>query len=90
MPPMHEPMPVASGMMPTAPLPPVQPAPVAAPVPRPEGVSRRRERYVADPSEQPEFLRRPVKRTRRDAAPATDEVTVAPPIIIGDDPTSRD
>lgn len=63
-------------------------APVAdapAPAPRSEGGPRRRERYAAPQQghEQPEFLRRPVRRTRREAAEPQAETVPPTP----DEPT---
>lgn len=56
---------------PTLPVQQAQPAeqPVSEPVqqPRAEAPTRRRERFVASTQEQPEFLRRPVRRPRREA-----------------------
>jgi hypothetical protein len=44
-----------------------QPTVEANPQPRSESVQRRRERFANTLQEQPEFLRRPVRRTRREA-----------------------
>lgn len=52
-----------------------QPVIDAAPAPRSEAPPRRRERFAASNHEQPEFLRRPVRRPRRD--PAASEETGA-------------
>jgi hypothetical protein len=57
--------------------------PVAAPAATP--APRRRERLADQPSEQPEFLKRPVRRTRAAVAPAGD---AADKPKGGDDPSS--
>lgn len=49
------------------PQPAEQPVVEPAPQPRSEAPSRRRDRFAASAHEQPEFLRRPVRRPRRDA-----------------------
>jgi len=52
---------------------------------KPEGAPRRRERYSIG-SDQPDFLRRPVRRPRREAAEAPSE----PPATATDEPTGRE
>jgi hypothetical protein len=49
-----------------------------------DAIPRRRERFVSAPSEQPEFLRRPVRRPRREGA-AEDGDAPAPVTTNGDD-----
>ena len=63
--------------------PPMAAEPVAAPAVAP--APRRRERLADQPSEQPEFLKRPVRRTRAAVAPAGD---AADKPKGGDDPSS--
>lgn len=62
---------------------PVVVAPVAvAPAPR------RRERLAETPHEQPEFLRRPVRRTRREPVVSAGDSEPAP--VVADDTPTRD
>jgi hypothetical protein len=75
----------------------VAPPPLASdahPVPTPAAPSRRRERLADQPSEQPEFLKRPVRRTRATAAVSDAAVepskTAAPAALSGDEPSSTD
>ena len=61
---------------------PVEAAPPVAAVaeaPATAPASRRRERFVEPASEQPEFLRRPVRRPRREAS-APDTTDAVPPV----------
>jgi hypothetical protein len=53
---------------------------------------RRRERFVETQHEQPEFLRRPVRRPRREAAASASEGDEAKPATRGGDvePGSKD
>ena len=74
---VEPPVPVADSA-----TPPVAAEPVSAPAPR------RRERFAEAQHEQPEFLRRPVRRGRREAAAAPVEPTVAP--VVADEPGTRD
>ena len=77
--PAEQAAPVADSATPPVPVEPVVPAPQAP---------RRRERFAEAQHEQPEFLRRPVRRGRRDSSAGTAETPPAP--IIADEPGSRE